>query len=362
MPNTIAKAIAYLKTPEALAQVFAQLDPFADLVKPNKYIGTDTIKYQKTTYGSSTMGTFSRTTGYPSRDITQEWVTRTLTQDMGDSLHIDKMDDEESMANGIVSLANGYIRKVQVPAVTRYRAKKFCDGAGNIVTTAVTADNIADLIIDDTNVLFEKGVDINALVLYVNPTSNGYLKKDAYSKGHVVESNWNGNMQTVVRMFDTAKIMPIPANLLGKGVQWILAHQAALNPFVKYSEAEYFDKIPGFGGRRAQVDVGMYHDAEVEVGCEDAVLIHVVAPTAPAYTPDGAEAWEGTSTSFTIASDDNATIYYTIGDTAPADPTAASTKYTGAITISKTQVVKAIAIRWGVSSAVVSKTFTKAVG
>ena len=33
--------------------------------------------------------------------------------------------------------------------------------------------------------------------------------------------------------------------------------------FIKYQETEFFDKIPNFGGRRMQADVGMYYDAFV---------------------------------------------------------------------------------------------------
>lgn len=364
MANTIAKAVAYIKSPEALAEVFKSVDPFAEVVKPNKAIGTDTIQYQKTTFGSYTLGTFNRVSGYSSKDIVREWVTRKLTQDMGDSLAIDKMDDEESMATGIVSIANDYIRKIQVPEVTKYRAKKFCDGAGTVVTTAVDASTVASLIITDINTLVEKGVDVNQLVLYVNPTINGYLQTATFGKGYVTQGNWNGKLQTQVAMFDTALLKVVPARLLGTGVQWILAHEAALYPFVKYNEGEYFDKVPGYGARRKQVDIGIYHDAWIEPGMEDAVLIHVIAPTAPKMTPDGAAAWEGTSQVIKIASDDNAKIYYTIGDTEPTDPTGEVSDteflYEGPITITATKSIKAIAIRWGVKSTVTSKTFTKA--
>ena len=363
MANTIAKAIAYLKTPEALAQVFAQFDPYNVVVKPHRYIGTDTLKYQKITYGSPDMGDFSRITGYPSRDITQEWITRVLTQDKGDSLYIDSMDDEESLANGIVSLANGYIRNVQVPSITRYRSQKFCDGAGIVVKTSIAANTCANLIIDDIQTMFDKGINTSALVLFVNPTIDGYLKKDAYANGHVLQGNWNGNMQVQVRMFDTAMIKALPQDQLGTGVQYMLAHAGALNPFIKFQEAEFFDKVPGYGSRRKQVDIGVYHDAEVEVGCENGVLIHVIAPTAPKMTPDGADAWVGTSQVIAIASDSNAKIYYTIGDTTPTDPTGVVSDteflYEGPITITATKSVKAIAIRWGVKSTVTSKTFTK---
>ena len=57
----------------------------------------------------------------------------------------------------------------------------------------------------------------------------------------------------------------------------IVAPTAAIAAMVKYQENEYFDKIPGFGGRRSQLDMGIYHDCWVEPGAEKAVYVHKAA-------------------------------------------------------------------------------------
>ena len=83
---------------------------------------------------------------------------------------------------------------------------------------------------------------------------------------------------------------------------------------------------------------------------------------APAPTPAvGAPSISGTTpfedtTSVTISAAQGAEIRYTLDGT---KPTAASTLYSGAITLSATTTVKAIAIVDGVSSSVATKTFTK---
>ena len=83
---------------------------------------------------------------------------------------------------------------------------------------------------------------------------------------------------------------------------------------------------------------------------------------APAPTPSvGAPTISGTTpfeetTSVTISAAQGAEIRYT---TDGSKPTAASTLYSGAITLSATTTVKAIAIVDGVSSSVTTKTFTK---
>ena len=78
------------------------------------------------------------------------------------------------------------------------------------------------------------------------------------------------------------------------------------------------------------------------------------APAAPTFSPAGGT--YSTAQSVTIScGTEGATIYYT---TDGSDPTASSTQYTGAITISSSTTLKAIAVKDGVSSAVASATYT----
>ena len=58
----------------------------------------------------------------------------------------------------------------------------------------------------------------------------------------------------------------------------------------------------------------------------------------------------------TMTGPTGASIFYTLDG---STPTAESTLYEGPITLSETTVVKAIAIKDGVSSAVTSRTYTK---
>ena len=62
------------------------------------------------------------------------------------------------------------------------------------------------------------------------------------------------------------------------------------------------------------------------------------------------------STQVTMSGPAGASIYYTVDGSAP---TAESTEYESALTLSATTTVKAIAIKDGVSSAVTSRTYTK---
>ena len=85
-------------------------------------------------------------------------------------------------------------------------------------------------------------------------------------------------------------------------------------------------------------------------GTSDAVAAPVISGTTPFA--------ESTSATISCATA-GASIYYTVDG---STPTSASTAYTGAIALSDTTTVKAVAVKDGVSSSVTSRTFTKSSG
>lgn len=85
-------------------------------------------------------------------------------------------------------------------------------------------------------------------------------------------------------------------------------------------------------------------------GTSDAVAAPVISGTTPFA--------ESTSATISCATA-GASIYYTVDG---STPTSASTAYTGAIALSDTTTVKAVAVKDGVSSSVTTKVFTKGEG
>ena len=76
---------------------------------------------------------------------------------------------------------------------------------------------------------------------------------------------------------------------------------------------------------------------------------------APTFTPNGGSFND--SQSVTISADNGATIRYTVNGDNPTATT--GTEYSGAFTLTETTTVKALAIKNGITSGVVSATFTK---
>lgn len=81
-------------------------------------------------------------------------------------------------------------------------------------------------------------------------------------------------------------------------------------------------------------------------------------PTVAAPTISGTTPFEE-STTVTMSGPEGASIHYT---TDGSTPTASSTSYTEALTLSDTTTVKAVAVKDGVSSSVTTRTFTKGSG
>lgn len=275
--NTIEKAIKYIKEPDALYKSLVLGLRTRDLENgENVFVGTDTVKYQRIEFPDKTLGTYDKTKGYSKKGFNLTWNTIKLTQDVGDSLFIDKMDDEESCANGIVRIANRYIDTVQAPAVDKYRTTKIAFAPNAFVKCAeLTADNIYQSIRHAKTRLADAGIDTGALLMYIRPTANELLSVAAVNKGWITLGNWNGDMSAEVRMVaETIKIVEMPADRMPSGVQFMVFNPSAVPAFVKYSESEFFEKIPGHGGRKMQADIGLYHDSFVYDELNDAVYIH----------------------------------------------------------------------------------------
>lgn len=261
MKNTIEKAVRYIREPNALATTLDYSLKTTDLEVPSVFIGAQTVKYQTISFEDYDLGDFDREKGYATKGIRLLWTEKTMTQDKGDSLHIDKMDDEEAMANGIVRIANRYIERVQAPAVDKYRLKCVSTAKrANVVNATFTAANVIDKLLEGRKHLVNHHVNLDNTILYLRASADTVLSKVSLDKGTLGLGNWNGNMEAKVLMFKEAKIVVVADDYLPAGVQAILLNPEVAPAMKKYSECEYFDKIPGYGGRRAQVDIGLYHD------------------------------------------------------------------------------------------------------
>ena len=281
--NTIEKAIRYLNEPEAIRNVLNHSLRTADLEVPNIAIGAQTVKYQHIEFGDYVLGNYDRQNGYDANDIRLSWKEMTLTQDKGNKLMIDKMDDEEAMADSIVRLGNRFYDRVVHPSLDTYRLSKIAKiGHSFVINQTLTADNILSNVLLGKARLEEMKIDTNALLLYITPEAKALLKEAALKKGYWVQGGvWNGNIDATVETFDGCKVVPAPSSYFGNSaVQAILLHKDAAPSMIKYREVEEFSKIPGHGGRKLETDIGVYHDAFVYDELNRAVCLFLKDTTA----------------------------------------------------------------------------------
>lgn len=277
--NAIDKAIRYVKEPAELERTLKQGLYTADLINDSAiFTGTNTVKYFHTSFENNDLGDFDIEQGYSRKGIVGVWKDMILTQDKGDSLIIDRFEDEESTAQGIVTIANRYILKVQAPALDVYRYNKIVTKPGvTVKELTLDTDNILDEVLEAFAVLKENDINTDALLMYITPTAEKVLRRVTANMGYFNQGVWNNEIDTEVELFDTAKLKVVPSNRLGEGVQFILLHKDAAPSFEKYTETEFFDRIPGFGNRRMQADIGIYHDAFVYDELVKAVYVSKVS-------------------------------------------------------------------------------------
>lgn len=262
MPNTIALVTQYLKNAENAQALFKQASLTTDLeVTPAQvsFIGADTVRLPKISFGSNTFGTYSRSTGHPSKDLVLEWQSYLLSQDKGDALRIDSMDDEEGLATGLASYFNRYVQRIVTPSVDAYRLGKLATGAGTIAySQALTDETILNALLVAHQNLNENEVPEEGRILYITPAINTLFQTSADLLKYISVGAWNGDVDLQVRMFNGAKIVVVPSTRMPANANFIMVQTDSVMGVVKHNPAKLHTEIVGFDG--VQIDYRMYHD------------------------------------------------------------------------------------------------------
>lgn len=358
MPNTIAKITAYLADGENLNAVFRSASLTADLeTNTIRFIGENAIKLPKITFASDTAGIVTRGSALEVKDVTQDWDTYVLSQDIGNSLRQDKMDEDEGGLS-IIAFANRYVIDVIVPTVDKYRLTKLAlnSNADTTKALAITTANSFSALSDAEDKMLDNEVQFAGSIIYLKSTAYSALKKSADFTRFINTGEWTGAIKNEVKMYNDAKIQPIPAARWPySDLNFLVVNPTAQFSVVKHNSSTYYEKVPGYTG--SQIDYRMYHDCFVIPNRNKGIYAEWEKPATPTATAAAA----AFVTSITISASTivpGATIYYTVdGSTAP---TTSSTEYVGSFALTATTTVKFAAIKDGVSSTVLTVVYTKA--
>lgn len=193
------------------------------------------------------------------------------------------------------------------------------------------------------------------------PASDG----NAYSGWNKTDCSYNGDNHSLLQMKSSTGKLTSPTVQSDKGIQVIVTYGSAKGITLTIGE----ESITGEAGGNATTQETIVKLSSTETSTNFIISsggnaayvksIEIVPLTgdelvAPIFSPESGTYSEAQSVTISCATA-GVSIYYT---TDGSDPTTSSKKYTGAITISKTTTLKAIASKNNVTSSVASATYT----
>src|SRR5690606_29847878 len=101
--SVLEEAYSYISEPAVLEQTLMYNTITSDLVDDSAvFDGVRYVMYQHIEFGALTPETYSFANGYTGLDVHTSWKQMELTQDIGNSIKIEIIADEEAMGTGIV--------------------------------------------------------------------------------------------------------------------------------------------------------------------------------------------------------------------------------------------------------------------
>lgn len=254
MANNIALAQKYINNVENFNQVFKR-DSLTGLLETQKlnFLDANTVKVPNRKFSTYTLGDYNRATGAAQVDLEEEWDTYTLTQDKGEFLYLDVMDDEETLSEGLIARANARNREVVVPSVDKYRFGVLATvptpatdptvvGAKIITAAAATVDNAVELVDNAHEYMEENEVPIDGTVLFVTPAFRKKMQRSKdIQKNFGVRDITLGGITTQFDEYNGSVIVTVPTARLGADIEFILVHPQAISTTVKFNESRLVD-------------------------------------------------------------------------------------------------------------------------
>jgi len=263
--------------------------------KPVDFMGANVVKVFKTSVVG--LGTYSRSTGYPTGDVTGTWEALTLAASRGRAFSIDRMDDEESLGMAFGTLAGEFIRTKVVPEVDAYRFSKYASWSGitevGSPATLSTAANVLAAFDVAMTALDNDEVPAEGRVLYIASTLYSLLKAS------ITRTLANeGAADRSLDMLDKVKVIPVPQTRFYKGIDldagsssdaggfsktastgrdinFMLLHPSAVLQATKHAALKIFSPEENQTADAWLMQYRLYHDAFVYENKVDGIYSHI---------------------------------------------------------------------------------------
>lgn len=231
-----------------------------------KFLNAQTIKLPRITV--SGYKDHTRTIGFNSGTITNDWEAKKLAHDRDIEFWIDPMDiDETNLALSMANIQNTFEETQAIPETDSYRFSKLhaelTNMSGRIDTTLVSAANFLEVFDEEMSRMDEAGVPEEGRILYVTPTIRKIVK-EAEGLQRVISVSTPSSINRKVHSLDDVVIKMVPASRMkskydftngcvphssAKQINFILIHPSCVVARNKYSYIKLF--TPGTDSRTA---------------------------------------------------------------------------------------------------------------
>lgn len=253
MANTISLAVKYINDVKNFNQVYKNEAKTTDLeTNELKVLDGNAVKMPNYGFSTAVMGTYSRDTGAPSANLVETWKTYTLSQDKGNSLVLDVMDDEETLGEGLIKRANEFTRRVIVPGIDAYRfgvlasvptpaATPTVVGAKIVNGTLSTSSTAIENLDNAFKYLEDNEVPMEGLILYCTPSFRLAMQRSTEIAKRFEVQTKQTDVNTTIELYNGAKIVTVPSSRLGAVVEFILVQPRSVASCVKFNESRLVD-------------------------------------------------------------------------------------------------------------------------
>lgn len=277
MPNTINLASFYAE--ELDAELKKRLAT-AVLEKPNFIKDAKAGYVYLPSIAADGLGDYSRSTGYPTGDVTYTWTQYALTQDRGRSFSIDTMDEEESKG-AFKNLVKEYERTKVAPEVDLYRFVKLATAtpAGNTSTTAITAANALTELDKAIQSATDNEVDLENCFFFVSATFAHLLRTSSELVKVLQLKEVGDEVKTKVLAYNGIPLIEVPQTRFytaytknqttgiisadttnGKAINFIFVPSECCIPVVKHNPVKIFSPEVNQDADAWKYQIRLYHD------------------------------------------------------------------------------------------------------
>ena len=218
--NTINKAVIYSTILDEVIRAGLTSAPLEAQAGSVKYNGGGSCQIAKITTGG--YGAYDRGSGYPQGAVTQEWETKTITQDRGIKFTLDVMDEDET-AN-VLSATNVITQFSKTQAIPELDAYRYSTIFQNIVddttvkygyytpAAASLLSTVQGKIADIRDAIGEN----EPLVIFMSGACFKFITTSTELQKQLMVQTSNGanGISTKIFSIDGVQIIPVPSNRL----------------------------------------------------------------------------------------------------------------------------------------------------